>query len=427
MLCEEQFINKLLETKDYSMVESNSITEEDFTNCRNVFNFIVDFYNKYKDVPDKTTVADKFGNFEFFTVSQSTQAIVDDLREQSLFRNACSVINKSTELFEKDANEGAKFLLNNIDKLKPNYSMKFTDIIHNTKERYEEYTDKLNNFKKYFIPSGFEELDAHGFIGFDRNDDLVLFTARTGQGKSFVLTKSATKAFELGYNVSLISPEMTVTQFAERVDSTLGKFNLNNLMFCGQVEGYKSYLDELKERKNKFCISTLEDFNNECTVSKIKVFCKATEADILFIDGFDYIRDERAKKSDSVPNQLGHIAQDLLSLSRELHIPVIVAIQTNRKALENDNDSIGTENITGSDKIGASCTRLISIINKFPIVELTITKNRYGKSGKETKCIYNWNPEINEYSYIQNIDDINNDEEAKKEVEENKENFKDIF
>lgn len=115
MLCEEQFINKLLETKDYSMVESNSITEEDFTNCRNVFNFIVDFYTKYKDVPDKTTVADKFGNFEFFTVSQSTQAIVDDLREQSLFRNACSVINKSTELFEKDANEGAKFLLNNID------------------------------------------------------------------------------------------------------------------------------------------------------------------------------------------------------------------------------------------------------------------------------------------------------------------------
>ena len=94
---------------------------------------------------------------------------------------------------------------------------------------------------------------------------------------------------------------------------------------------------------------------------------------------------------------------------------------------KNDKEYIGTENITGSDKIGASCTRLISIVNKNPILEMTITKNRYGKSGKETKCIYNWNPDINTYTYIQNIEDINNDEETKQETEENKENFKSIF
>ena len=40
MLCEEQFINKLLETKDYSLVENNNITSNDFTTCRNVFDFI---------------------------------------------------------------------------------------------------------------------------------------------------------------------------------------------------------------------------------------------------------------------------------------------------------------------------------------------------------------------------------------------------
>ena len=220
---------------------------------------------------------------------------------------------------------------------------------------------------------------------------------------------------------------MTVNQFAERVDSTIGGFSLNNLMYCGKVNGYKDFLTKLKQSKNRFCISTLEDFDNECTISKIRTFCKATTADILFIDGFDYLIDERAKKSDSVPNQLGHIAQDLLSLSRELSIPVVVVIQTNRKAVENEKEYIGTENITGSDKIGASCTRLISIVNKNPILEMTITKNRYGKSGKETKCIYNWNPDINTYTYIQNIEDINNDEETKQETEENKENFKSIF
>ena len=427
MLCEEQFINKLLETKDYSLVENNNITSNYFTTCRNVFEFIKEFHNKYNDIPDKTTIAGKFGEFEFFSVQQDSQSIVDDLREQSLFRSACYVINKSTELFEKDANEGAKFLLANIDKLKPKYSMHFVDIAHDVDTRYNEYLERQNNFSKYFMPSGFDELDAHGFIGYERRDDLVLFTARTGQGKSFVLTKSASSVFEQGFNVALISPEMTVNQFAERVDSTMGGFSLNNLMYCGKVNGYKDFLAKLKQSKNRFCISTLEDFDNECTISKIRTFCKATTADILFIDGFDYLIDERAKKSDSVPNQLGHIAQDLLSLSRELSIPVVVVIQTNRKAVENDKDYIGTENITGSDKIGASCTRLISIVNKNPILEMTITKNRYGKSGKETKCIYNWNPDINTYTYIQNIEDINNDEETKQETEENKENFKSIF
>ena len=70
---------------------------------------------------------------------------------------------------------------------------------------------------------------------------------------------------------------------------------------------------------------------------------------------------------------------------------------------------------------------MINIVNNNPILEMTITKNRYGKSGKETKCIYNWNPDINTYTYIQNIEDINNDEETKQETEENKENFKSIF
>ena len=137
-------------------------------------------------------------NLNFLVFNRISQSIVDDLREQSLFRSACYVINKSTELFEKDANEGAKFLLANIDKLKPKYSMHFVDIAHDVDTRYNEYLERQNNFSKYFMPSGFDELDAHGFIGYERRDDLVLFTARTGQGKSFVLTKSASSVFAQG-------------------------------------------------------------------------------------------------------------------------------------------------------------------------------------------------------------------------------------
>lgn len=109
----------------------------------------------------------------------------------------------------------------------------------------------------------------------------------------------------------------------------------------------------------------------------------------MFIDGFDYLEDTRAQKFHSREDRMGHIAQDLVTMSIELNIPVIGVIQANRKG--SAEDDIDTTNITGADKIGASCTRLIALKNQGTAIEMSLpkidmagTKLRCCISGKQT-------------------------------------------
>ena len=46
---EYQIINKVLDTKDYGIIYNNEIDENNFIMCKDEFNYIKDFYDKYKE------------------------------------------------------------------------------------------------------------------------------------------------------------------------------------------------------------------------------------------------------------------------------------------------------------------------------------------------------------------------------------------
>lgn len=419
-ISEYQLLNKVLDVKDYSIIQDNLISNEHFSQAKNEFEFIKSFYAAYKSIPDKETFIAKFPEFEIFRVSESTVSIIDALREECLFRKAVEIINKSSELFSEDANAGAQYLLNNVKSLEPNYSFSQKDIIHDT-SRYDEWKDRLNNKDGYFIPSGFPELDEYTF-GWKRCEEFALMTGRAGKGKSALAVKSAQHAWSLGFNVAFFSPEISANTLGYRFDSANNSYSNTALLRGDLVPEYDKYIEKLQTNKNKFLVTELGDFNNEVTVPKLKYWCKYNGADILFIDGFDYLSDTRAQKFHSREDRLGHIAQDLVILSIELKIPVVGVIQTNRKGADNDTE-IGTEHITGADKIGASCTRLISLKALGPAIELYISKNRYGRD--KVKVLYQWDADRSKFFPIQQLDSA--DEQAVKDIQETKEQFKYVF
>lgn len=413
---EYQFLNKLLTDKDYSIVTNNFVTDENFDQALDEFKFIEYFYEQYRDIPDKETFSAKFPSFQYFDVTQNITSIIDDIREKTLFKKAVEVFNKSSELFTEDANKGAQFLINNIDKLQPNYSFTCTDIVHDT-QRYTEWKDRLNNADNYFIPSGFPELDEYTF-GWKRKEEFVLIIARSGIGKSFVAIKSAEHALSLGYNVGFFSPEISASTLGYRFDSARAQFSNTALLKGTMVQDYDKYMEKLKKLDTHFYVAELKDFHNSVTVPKLKYFCKSKNVDILFIDGFDYLEDTRALKFHSREDRMGHIAQDLVTLSIELNIPVIGVIQANRKGAESD--EIGTQNITGADKIGASCTRLIALKNQGTAMEMSIPKNRYGRD--KVKVLYQWEPDRSQFFFIPALENVD-----EKEVEEAKNSFSNAF
>lgn len=403
-ISEYQLLNKLLTEKDYSIITDNLISDENFDQALAEFRYITKFQEQYNEVPDKETFSAKFPNFQYFEVSQGLTSIIDDIREKTLFKRAVEVFNKSAELFTEDANKGAQFLINSVEKLQPNYSFTCTDIIHDT-SRYEEWKDRLSNADNYFIPSGFPELDEYTF-GWKRKEEFVLIIARTGSGKSFVAVKSAEHALSLGYNVGFFSPEISASTLGYRFDSARAKFSNTALLQGALVNGYDDYIKDLQKLDTHFYVAELKDFHNSVTVPKLKYFCKNKNIDILFIDGFDYLEDTRAQKFHSREDRMGHIAQDLVTMSIELNIPVIGVIQANRKG--SAEDDIDTTNITGADKIGASCTRLIALKNKGTAIEMSLPKNRYGRD--KVKVLYKWEADRSQYFFIPSLEDIDDEE-----------------
>lgn len=148
--------------------------------------------------------------------------------------------------------------------------------------------------------------------------------------------------------------------------------------------------------------------------------------DILGIDGITYLTDERYKRGDNRTTMLTNISEDLMSLSIELKIPILVVVQSNRSGVNKDNEETpDLENIKDSDGIAANATKVIAIKQKTQdkILQLAIKKHRDGKTGQT--LLYQFDFDTGNFTYIPSNDDGLNAEVRKEKIEKIKKEFKD--
>lgn len=398
-----QAINKIINSKDISLITRNGLDASYFSPYEEEVNYILDHYNKYKTVPDAETFVAQFKDFALFSVTETDNYLVTALREEKTYNDAVPVIQKAAELLKTDANDAVNYLLT---ALKPPKTSQNTsvDIIHSANSRLEKYLAKKNgDYDDFFITTGFPELDD-AIHGFQRGEEFIVLFARTNQGKSWILTKMLAHAWQIGHNVGFISPEMSEDSIGYRFDTLCGNFNNQALNFGGDIDGYEDYINSLKERNNKFIVATPTEFNNEITVSKIKSFILENELDFIGIDGMSYLRDDRVRRADKREAELTHISEDLINLSRELNIPIIGVVQANRDGVKINGGELELENIRDADGIAYSATKVISIRQHFDesTIQLVVKKNRNGKVG--VKLIYHWVPEFGTFEYVPSSD-----------------------
>ena len=147
---------------------------------------------------------------------------------------------------------------------------------------------------------------------------------------------------------------------------------------------YAQYIGELAKTDNCFIVAETKDFDKRITISKLRNFITQNKLDILGIDGMTYLSDERYKKGDNKTSSLGNISEDLILLSKELGVPIIVAVQANRGGVKGEEDD-GTpelEHVRDSDAISHSCTKIISIRQRHDRIDLCIKKNRDNTNGQ---------------------------------------------
>lgn len=414
-----QILNVVLQSHDYSIIENNQLTEDYFIDYKDEYEYITEHYKTYGNVPDKTTFLTKFPEFDFIEVTETEHYLVDTIREENLYYRSVPIVQKIAELLKTDANAATEYMINSMKELQPNYGIRGTDIVAEANKRYDAFLDRRDNQDNWFFTSGFPELDEI-IHGIQRREELFVIFARTNQGKSWILEKICTHVWEIGFKVGYISPEMGELSVGYRFDTLYRNFKNSDLMWGNKefdVDEYKEYIDELKTKKG-FIVTTPSEMGNKITVSKLKNFVKQYHLDLLAIDGITYLSDERYKRGDNKTTSLTNISEDLVSLSMELGVPVLVVVQANRSGVvdKESDDTPELESIRDSDGISHNATKVLSIrqSNDGTLI-MQVKKQRNGRVGDKVQ--YQWQPNIGEFIPLSGASIETRREQQKRKIE----------
>ena len=417
-MVELQILSKIMKDKSMALLTNNGITDDYFITYQDEYAFIKGHYLRYRNVPDKETFSAKFPDFAFVEVTESEQYLIETFNEEHLYSMTVPVITQIANLVQTDSNAAVEYLRSKLPELTAQNCTIGLDIISQASIRLQEYEERQKNKEKFSIPTGFPELDEITG-GWQRGEELVVIFARTGQGKSWLLIKTLEHAWKTGMRVGLIEPEMSPSKTGYRFDTLHGNLSNTSLIRGYDLPDYKSYISDLMVKNNQFFVATPRDFRRKVTVSKLRSFIEANKLDILGIDGVSYLSDERKQRGDNKTTGLTNIAEDLMDLSIDLGVPILIVGQSNREGAKDD-EAPDLENIRDSDGIAHNASLVIAAMQKGPGVEMTIRKNRNGVMGGS--LTYMWDIDKGIFKYVPNSEEEN---ESPERVAEVSQGFKD--
>ena len=424
-VAEYQLLNKVLKDKDYSIISDNALAEENFPQTLAEFRYIQDFYEEYNCIPDKEKFTSVFPNFEYFNVTQSTKSIIDDIREQTLFQRSVRILNAASELFQQDANKGVEYIRLHMDELQPTYNLPYTDIIHSD-SRLQSWKERQNNPEKGYIELPFAEMQKD-LYGFQRGEELFLWLAKSGVGKTQILMRCVEHASKQGYRVGVISPELSTEQVGYRFDTSRGHFSNSALQQGLLISGYEDYMKNLLQSTEHVLVVDNSDVKGDVDIQKCENFVKQEKLDILFIDGIVYIRPNIKEKYYNQTVLLGEASRGLKTLSDIYSIPVVGVVQARRRDGEKkEEDNISDkESIYNAWEVAHYATRIVSINAVANAIKLYVAKNRYGK--ELLSYIYSFDYDRLLFTFIPQLEDIKNSKDGEENMEKVKDGLKHIF
>ncbi len=421
MTSQYQLLNRILETKDFTVISQNNITEQYFFNYKTEFNFIKDHVERYGVVPDKLTFVASFPDWEFIEVNEPTSYLLDNLLadyKSYFIGNGFNAIKRQIE--SGNVKDAEQFFLKAAEDLtKQTTVMTCVDITKDT-SRYDRYLDRSINKEEYFLSTGLPELDKL-IGGINATSEDMVIAARTGIGKTWLLCIIAAALAKQGRTVGFYSGEMPVDEIAGRIDTLLSNVS-NRAITRGDLfvrDHYRRYLDSLaKSNYGSIKVITPNDINGEPTVAALKAFVEKEGINALLIDQYSLLEDQ--SNSRVMHEKVANISKQVKRLQVQKRIPIISVAQMNRQENKDENGKKtgnDTNQIGLSDRIGQDATTVLMLSrNKTEdnLLEVDVTKARAGGDGK--KLIYAVDFDKGYFRYQPQAGDDFSQEEADEEI-----------
>lgn len=406
-----QVLNYILSSKDGSLITLHNLSAKHFSEYKNEFLFIKTHLDRYGNVPNLETFIAAFPDFEVINVTESPLYLLDELFKDYRTRSMAETFNKVRKLLlEGKSDEAARVYNEGAEELGKDVAINCIDLFKDT-SRYDDYIDRTRNLDKYYLSTGFKELDKV-IGGIDMQEELGVIMARTNLGKSWISLKMATAAAAAGLNVGLYSGEMTERKVGYRMDTLLGHIPNGSLMH-GNINIQNEYLKYIRELPEKYTgslkVLTPAMVGGHVGVGTLKAFIEKEHLDILFIDQLSLLDDDRRGKT--LPERMSNIIVDLKRLQVLKKMPIIAVSQQNRT--KSDDNTIDTTQIAGSDDVGKYATWVIGISRDKKdetILYLEIVKARDGGVGNKLTYYVDLGKGV--FTYIPNEKDEIEDKES---------------
>lgn len=325
---ELSLISKTLKTKEiYPLL--NVDIGKCIRNYSDVWEFIVSYHSRYRQVPPGDVVQKKFPEVEPVDVDDvSLDYLINEIQTDHIKQEAESFLIDTVRILrEGDPRDALTFassklatLMHQTQTVKDiDLAADFWQRVNSLKERVERASE---NGEVLGIPTTIPPID-YIFGGMQKGDFIILM-GWTGSAKTWLATYLAIQAWKQGYTPLYFSLEMDDAQFGYRFDTLIagGKFSNISLMNARgvKVSEYESWAKQEFADKHPFHLitnETAEEVNQLVVQSKIEQY----RPDVVFID-YHHLMDD-ARKGKNETEKVKNIGRDLKKIAGRYAVPIV--------------------------------------------------------------------------------------------------------
>jgi KaiC/GvpD/RAD55 family RecA-like ATPase len=294
--------------------------------------FILDYFEKYRDVPKN------------HTVRAETGAVLDDLGVISSPEMKYVADEIETFCRNKAMTEAILLgpqLINKGDFGKILEVLKDAVSVGLQKDLGVDYfinpEDRLRKtlIDEPKISTGIKELDdaIGGGIG---RQELLLFAANSGGGKSMTMLNVGKNLLDQGYNGAYISLEMSEGLVSKRLDSMITRISQD--MLLKEMSKAAGLIENKSKKMGKFRIKRMPE--NRTNINTVRSYLQQLEQstgfkpDFIIIDYIDIMGTSMQISNDNIFIKDKYVTEEVRSLGFDFNAMMISASQLGRNAIE---------------------------------------------------------------------------------------------
>ncbi len=327
---ELRLLSRAIRTRDISPLLEAGVKGDWFfvEDNRSVWNFVVNHWTKYQEVPTAVTVKDNFPTYNLLAVDDSLDYLLDQLIEYRKRQKAIDVVQAAAEAIQSGDHDAAIAAMSvGVAKIadegiKDSGDIDLTD---NASQRFDEYLSiKTRPNGLLGMATGFPTIDK-ATAGLQPGQ-LVTIIAPPKTGKSVLAMQIAVNVHEDGFVPMFQSFEMTNIEQQHRHDAMRAKIAHSRLIrgsLNSQEEArYRAALAKM-ESMHKFYLT---DAVPSMTVTGLAAKIDKLRPNIVFVDGVYLMLDEITGEINT-PQSITNVTRNLKKLAMSKELPMVISTQ----------------------------------------------------------------------------------------------------